>query len=373
MWYYAKRQFEMIEYENLSKLNDRFSNEFNECFQVFLDKGWFILGEQVSQFEFNFATYIGARHCVGLANGLDALTISLNAFNFKVGSEVIVPANTYIATILAIINAGLKPILVEPDISTYNLDPNLIEEAVTNKTVAILVVHLYGKCCEMDKISELSKRHGLKIIEDCAQAHGAKFRDSRAGTFGDVSAFSFYPTKNLGALGDAGGICTNSDELSHVIRMMRNYGSKKKYYNEIFGVNSRLAEIQAMFLDIKLKYLDELISHKRMLASLYFQFLKDDFIKPEIREDYFDVYHIFNIRHPRRDALKDFLFKNGILTEIHYPVPPHNQEAFKNSSLLDKKDYPISEEIHRTTLSLPISLIHKEEDVLKVVEVLNRF
>lgn len=363
----------MIEYENLSKLNSPFQDSFKREFDSFLDKGWYILGGAVTRFESDFAKYINSNYFVGVANGLDALTISLNALNFKKGSEVIVPSNTYIATILSILNSGLVPVLVEPDINTYNIDPILIEEYITEKTVAIMVVHLYGKCCEMDIIKNIATKNALKIIEDCAQAHGAMFKNEKAGTFGDFGAFSFYPTKNLGALGDAGGISTNDEILYEKVKKIRNYGSQKKYYNEIIGVNSRLDEIQAIFLSQKLKYLDEITKHKRILAKLYLDNLKNDYIKPQINENFFDVYHIFNIRHPKRDSLKKYLLKHNISTEIHYPVPPHEQIALKSILNNSIAQFPISKKIHDTTLSLPISYFHTENDIYSVIEVMNKF
>jgi dTDP-4-amino-4,6-dideoxygalactose transaminase len=261
--------------------------------------------------------------------------------------------------------------LVEPDINTYNIDPACIEEAITSKTVAIMVVHLYGKCCDMDPILQITKEHGLKLIEDCAQAHGATYKGRRAGSFGHYGAFSFYPTKNLGALGDAGALVTSVEDLYLQARKLRNYGSEKKYYNDVIGLNSRLDEIQASFLNIKLKYLDLINSHKRKLAEIYFKEINDSFIKPVVDSDYVDVYHIYNIRHPRRDQLREYLLKENIGTEIHYPVPPHKQNAMVG--LFENKHYPISTEIHNTTLSLPISFFHTEADIIKVVEVLNRF
>ena len=361
----------MIEYENLRKLNQTFAVEYREKFDAILESGWFILGQQVKHFENDFANYCGTNHCVGVANGLDALILSLRAFNFKPGGEVIVPSNTYIATILSILNCGLKPVLVEPDIFTYNIDSTRIEAAITKNTVAIMVVHLYGKCCEMDAICSIVKKHNLKLIEDCAQAHGAMFKNRKAGTFGDFSAFSFYPTKNLGALGDGGSMNTSSNELAILARKLRNYGSEKKYYNDIIGVNSRLDELQAGFLSVKLKYLDVINAHKRKLASVYSENIKEDFIKPQTHEDYFDVFHIYNVRHEKRDELKAYLLKHQVGTEIHYPVAPHKQLAMRG--ILDSGRFPMSEEIHRTTLSLPISFFHTEDDVLKVVEELNKF
>jgi dTDP-4-amino-4,6-dideoxygalactose transaminase len=363
----------MIQYENLSKLNAPFKEEFIDSFANFINTGWFILGNEVKKFEQNFASYNNSNYCIGVANGLDALTISLKVFNFKEGSEVIVPSNTYIATILSILNCGLIPILVEPNINTYNIDPQLIEKSITPKTVAIMIVHLYGKSCEMDIIQSIANKYQLRIIEDCAQAHGAMYKNRKVGTFGTFGAFSFYPTKNLGALGDAGAITTDDEDLSLLVKKIRNYGSQKKYYNDIIGVNSRLDELQAQFLDIKLKYLDIINNHKRNLAKLYLDNLKDDFIKPHVSDDHYDVFHIFNIRHTKRDELKEFLFKNNIQTEIHYPVPPNEQIALKSVSNYFKNDYPISKIIHNTTLSLPISYSHSENDIYKVIEILNQF
>ncbi len=361
----------MIEYENLHKLNKPFIINYQKRFEKVLDSGWFILGEQVKEFEEAFAHYCGSKFCMGVANGLDALTLALRSFSFKEGAEVIVPANTYIATILSILNCNLKPVLVEPDIATYNINPNRIEDAITRNTVAIMIVHLYGKCCAMDKINNLAKKYNLKVVEDCAQAHGAKFKGRKAGTFGDYGAFSFYPTKNLGALGDAGCLTTDKEELKNAIDLLRNYGSQKKYYNEVIGVNSRLDELQAAFLSVKLKSLDQINEHKRGLAKIYSRELKQDFIKPFINGDYYDVFHIYNIRHPRRDNLKEYLLKNQIKTEIHYPVPPHRQMAM--NGVIDKKPYPISDEIHATTISLPISFMHSENDIIRVIEVMNKF
>jgi dTDP-4-amino-4,6-dideoxygalactose transaminase len=361
----------MIEYENLNQLNKSFFEEYRNAFNEVLESGWYILGNKVNQFETNFAQYCDSNYCIGVANGLDALNLSLRAFAFQKGDEVIVPSNTYIATILSIVENGLTPILVEPNISTYNIDSDLIEQAITKKTKAIMVVHLYGKVCEMDKILEIAKKNDLKVIEDCAQSHGAKFKNKVSGSFGDFAAHSFYPTKNLGALGDAGAITTSDVALDSKIRTLRNYGSEKKYYNDIVGVNSRLDELQAALLSVKLNHIDKITLHKRVLAKIYMDELKTDFIKPQVHPDYFDVYHIFNIRHPKRDELKNYLLKNDIKTEIHYPIAPNKQKAM--IGILDKQHTPIAEEIHQTTLSLPISFYHTKADVLKVIEVMNKF
>ncbi|MCB9335181.1 MAG: DegT/DnrJ/EryC1/StrS family aminotransferase [Flavobacteriales bacterium] len=361
----------MIDYENLGKLNQPFFKEFEESFHKTLTGGWYVLGKNVETFENEFASFTGSKYCLGVASGLDALILSLKAFNFQSGDEVIVPSNTYIASIIAIIHAGLKPVLVEPNIDTYNIDPLKIEEKITSKTKAILVVHLYGKSCEMDKITAICKKHQLKLVEDCAQSHGAKFKDKQTGTFGEFGCFSYYPTKNLGAIGDAGSITTYDIELLEKVKMLRNYGSKVKYVNDVVGYNSRLDEIQAGFLSIKLKKLNDINQHKRKLASIYLSNLKSDFIKPIVHPDYFDVYHIFNIRHEKRDELRDYLLKNEIKTEIHYPIAPHKQLAMRG--ILDNQNYPLSEEIHQTTLSLPISYFHTEDDINKVIDVMNKF
>jgi dTDP-4-amino-4,6-dideoxygalactose transaminase len=361
----------MIEYENLAKLNSRFFPEYTQVFEKVLESGWFILGSKVNEFEKEFAAYCGTRHCVGVANGLDALILALKAFSFEEGDEVIVPSNTYIATILSIIHAGLKPVLVEPDIRTYNIDPARIEERINSRTRAIMIVHLYGKVCDMDPIKAIASKHDLRIIEDCAQSHGAIYKGIKAGNFGEYAAFSFYPTKNLGALGDAGCLTTNDSNLADKIRSLRNYGSRVKYYNEISGYNSRLDEIQAAFLLVKLKYMDQITDHKRKLAGLYLQGLKDDFIKPSVHPDYLDVYHIFNIRHTERDRLKEYLLKNEIKTEIHYPVAPNKQVAMEG--ILTGEPTPVAEEIHNTTLSLPISYFHTENDIAYVIDKMNRF
>lgn len=361
----------MIEYENLSKLNQPFFEDYKESFAKTLENGWYILGKNVAKFEEDFAKYCNSNYCAGVASGLDALILSLRAFEFEKDDEVIVPSNTYIATILAILQNGLKPILVEPDIATYNIDPNKIEEKITKRTKAIIIVHLYGKCCDMESIINLCKKYNLKLIEDTAQAHGAKYKNKIAGSFGDLGAFSFYPTKNLGAIGDGGAINSNDEELIKRIRKLRNYGSEIKYYNDIVGYNSRLDEIQAGFLSIKLKKLDEINSYKNKLAKIYFENLKSDFIKPTQHNDYYDVFHIFNVRHEKRDKLKEFLLENNIKTEIHYPVAPNKQKAVQE--IFSEQNYLIADEIHKTTLSLPISYYHQEAEILTVVEVMNKF
>jgi dTDP-4-amino-4,6-dideoxygalactose transaminase len=360
----------MIEYENLKKLNASFSHSYEQCLKQVLESGWYILGNEVKAFEKEFSAYTGAPYTIGVANGLDALTMALKAFNFETGDEVLVPSNTYIATILSILQSGLKPVLVEPDIATYNIDPQKIEAAITARTRAVMIVHLYGKACQMDTITALCRSYNLKLIEDAAQSHGALYKERMTGTFGDFGCFSFYPTKNLGALGDAGAVTCSDETLCQEIRRARNYGSDKKYYNEIIGQNSRLDELQAAFLRVKLQSLDAINNHKRKLASIYHQYLKDDFVKPQRHPDYYDVYHIYNIRHQQRDRVKSYLEENDIKTEIHYPVAPHRQRAMRG---ILTGSYPISELIHATTLSLPISFFHTEEDIYRVTEVLNKF
>lgn len=362
----------MIEYENLGKSNAKFFKEYEESFARTLQTGWYILGNNVTNFEREFSEYCGTAFCSGVASGLDALILSLRALEIEPECEVIVPSNTYIATIISVIQNGLKPVLVEPDLATYNIDPLKIEESITSKTRAIMVVHLYGKPCDMGPIMEIAGRRGLHVIEDCAQAHGARYRGKMIGSFGDFGAFSFYPTKNLGALGDAGAVTTSHAKYDLAIRRLRNYGSEVKYYNEVVGLNSRLGELLAGFLSIKLKKLNEINEHKRSLASIYLRELKNDFVKPQVHGDYYDVYHIFNIRHEKRDALREYMLKNGVKTDIHYPVAPHRQKAMRG--IIDEKlEFRISELIHATTLSLPISFFHTEDDIYKVIEIMNKF
>ncbi len=361
----------MIEYESLGGVNEPYFQEYETFFASFIRKGWYILGDEVKNFEEEFTGYCGAKHCVGVANGLDALTISLKSLDLPEGSEVIVPSNTYIATVLSVLQAGLKPVLVEPRLDNYNLDPSLIKAAVTSKTKVILVVHLYGKMTDMEEVMRIAEEHGLFVIEDCAQSHGAMLNGKKAGTFGHLSAFSFYPTKTLGALGDAGAIVTNDSELTGKIKALRNYGSEKKYYNKYIGYNSRLDELQAGLLRIKLKHLDAFNGYKNKLATIYFENICSPLITLPVKEPgKYDVFHIFNIRCKKRDSLKQYLQENGIKTEIHYPVPPHQQEGYRH---IFAGNYPVSEEIHNTTLSLPISVIHTEADIISVCKTINNF
>ena len=358
-----------VQFENLKKVNADFEKEFQDQFMAFLNSGRYILGEEVNKFETAFASYNQSGHCIGVGNGTDALTISLKAAISNLKGEIIVPSNTYIATILPIINLGMTPVLVEPDILSYNIDPEKIEEKISHDTRAVIITHMYGKPCQMDKILHICEKYNVPLIEDCAHAHGAEYRGIKVGNFG-LGAFSFYPTKNLGALGDAGGITCDDVNINNKARALRNYGSSIKNQNDIVGYNSRLDELQAGFLTIKLRNLDNINQHKEKLAEAYFEALKDKFLLPIKQKAIKDVFHIFPIRHEQRDRLRSFLLKNGIETEIHYPKPPHKQPALEN---VIKGDYPISEEIHNTILSLPISYSHTLEDINFVCEILNKF
>ena len=360
----------MIEYENLSNSNAPYIADLEAAASRVIRSGWYVLGKEVSSFEQEFAQYVGAKNCIGVANGLDALILSIEALNLPKGSDVLVASNTYIATILAILRSGHHPVLVEPVLETFNIDPTLLPAALTPKTRAICVTHLFGKACRMDKIGEFAKAHGLKVVEDCAQSHGAKLAGKMTGTFGDAGCFSFYPTKNLGAIGDAGAIVTDDDELADRLRHLRNYGSKQKYINEYVGVNSRLDEIQAAMLRVKLKHMDAMTEHKRALANIYFAELPNFIELPLTNPDEFDVFHIFGIRSSSRNDLKDFLLVHNIRTEIHYPIAPHKQRAMQD---LLAGQYPIAQELHNTELSLPISYGHKAEDIHEICKTINNF
>jgi dTDP-4-amino-4,6-dideoxygalactose transaminase len=362
----------MIPYENLKRLNTPFEDKFREKFETIISNGHYILGPELEKFEREYAAWHNINYCVGISNGLDALILALKACNLPEGSEVLVPSNTYIASILAILGCQLIPVLVEPDLATYNIDPDKIEEAITPKTSAIMVVHLYGKCCQMDKIMAIKQKHNLYLIEDCAQAHGAKFKGQLAGTFGEFGAFSFYPTKNLGALGDAGAVICKDEAHKDHLAQLRNYGSERKYYNDIIGYNNRLDDMQAAFLSVKLVHLKEMNAHRNKMAQMYFDNLNDNFILPVQDADFYDVYHIFNIRHPKRDDLQAYLANKGIGTVIHYPVAPHKQKAMAGVPGI-KSSYPIAEEIHDTTLSIPCSFCHTGDEIAQVIEALNNF
>ena len=360
----------MIEYENLARSNAAYISDLESAASRVIRSGWYVLGQEVTAFEQEFAHYLGVKHCVGVANGLDALILSIEALNLPKGSEILVASNTYIATILAIVRAGHKPVLVEPELETFNMDPTRLPEALTLNTRAICVTHLFGKSCRMDAIGEFARKNNLRIIEDCAQSHGAKLKGQMTGTFGDAGCFSFYPTKNLGAIGDAGAIVTNDDSLADRLRHLRNYGSKQKYINEYVGVNSRLDELQAAMLRVKLRYLDEMTKHKRALADIYFNNLPSWLNLPRQRDDEYDVFHIFGVRHPRRDELRNWMLENGVKTEVHYPIPPYRQMAMQG---ILSGDWLIADELHVTELSLPISIGHTREQIELVCKAMQNF
>lgn len=359
----------MIPFLNLKAINERFKTEFEESFQEVLQSGWYLQGEQNKAFEKEFAKYCEAAHCIGCANGLDALRLSIKALGLGMGDAIIVPANTYIASVLAISDNGCTPVLVEPDIETYNINPDLIESHITPHTKAIMVVHLYGQVAQMDKICALAKKYNLKVIEDCAQAHGAVFQGRKVGSFGNISGFSFYPGKNLGALGDGGAVVTNDDTLAQKVRALANYGSFVKYENLYKGLNSRLDEIQAAFLKIKLKHLEADNARRKEIATMYLERINNtQIVLPKCKTD--SVWHLFVVRCANREKLQAHLMDNGIQTLIHYPIPPHKQEAYKE---LNHLHFPITEQIHREVLSLPISPVMQDDEVKCVVNAVNAF
>ena len=361
----------MINFLDLKKINNRFRNEIDSRIAKILDKGWYLQGEENEIFSKNFAAFCQTKYALGVANGLDALNLIIKASGFGVGDEIIVPANTYIATILAISQNGCTPVLVEPDINTYNINPDLIEAKITPKTKAIMVVHLYGQAVQMQKIWDLAKKYNLKVFEDSAQAHGAYYKDKRVGNLSDASAFSFYPGKNLGCMGDGGAITTNDEELYKKIKAIANYGSDRKYHHIYKGVNSRLDEIQAAILDIKLKYLDEDNQKRREIAKYYRENIKNKkIILPKTCDEKAHVWHVFAVRTENRDEFQEYLKNNGIQTIIHYPTPPHKQGAYKEWNNLS---YPVTEEIHNTIVSLPISPVMEQDEISRVVEVVNDF
>ena len=359
----------MIKFLDLYKINERYRQEIDTRIKKVIDSGWYILGNECRTFEENFAKYVGTKHCIGCANGLDALNLIIKGYGFKQGDEIIVPANTYIASILAISENGCTPVLVEPDINTYNINPNLIEEKITEKTKAIMIVHLYGQAVQMKKLWEIAKKYNLKIIEDSAQAHGAYYENRKTGNLADAAGFSFYPGKNLGALGDAGCITTNDDEFAIKIRAIANYGSDYKYHHIYKGVNSRLDEIQAAILDVKLKYLDEDNNRRKEIAKFYREnIVNPKIILPKTYAETSHVWHIFAIRVQDRDKFQKYLEQNGVQTNIHYPTPPHKQGAYKEWNSLC---FPITEKIHNEIISIPMSPVMTNDEINKVVEVVN--
>ena len=349
-------------------------DELDEAYRRVMDSGWYILGEEVAAFEREFADYCGAKHCVGVANGLDALHLILKGFDIGAGDEVIVPANTFIATWLAVSYAGATPVPVEPNIAAYNIAPEKIEAAITERTKAIMPVHLYGQPAEMDAVNDIARKYDLKIVEDAAQAQGAKYKNKRAGNLGDAAGFSFYPGKNLGAFGDAGAVTTDDDELADKLKTLRNYGSKQKYYNEVKGYNSRLDPLQAAFLRVKLKRLDEWNIRRAEIAGEYLKNLAavPDLILPFVPEEISPSWHLFVVRHPRRAELVKHLETAGIGIVVHYPVPPHLSDAYRDLNF-KSNDFPATEIIADTVFSLPISPHISANQVCEVIENLQRY
>lgn len=365
----------MIPFLSLKNVTALYGAEINEAVARVVDSGWYLQGNENKRFEENYAKYIGTDYCVGVGNGLDALIWIYRAYIelgvMKPGDEVIVPANTYIASILAITENGLKPVLVEPQFDTLEIDDDKIEAAITERTKSILIVHLYGRCAYTDKIGELCKKYNLKLVEDNAQAHGCRFRDQRTGSLGHAAGHSFYPGKNLGAFGDAGAVTTDDKELADCIRALANYGSQKKYVFKYKGKNSRLDEIHAAVLDVKLRHLDEDNEHRQEIAKYYYENIKNPLIKlPTRLKDENNVYHIFPVLCERRDELQQYLTDKGVQTLIHYPIPPHKQECYQE---WNSKSLPITEIIHQQELSLPIGPTISFEEADIVVNLINSF
>ena len=365
----------MIKFLDLKKINDQYKDELNEACQRVIDSGWYIQGKELESFEEQFAQYCGTKYCIGVANGLDALTLTLRAWKeldmLSEGDEVIVPANTYIASILSITENDLVPVLVEPDLDTYNLSIEGIKKATTDKTKAILPVHLYGQISPMNEIMSYAYSHNFLVLEDCAQSHGASIDNKKCGNWGHAGAFSFYPGKNLGALGDAGAITTNDETLARTLKALRNYGSHKKYENLYKGVNSRLDEIQAAMLSVKLKYLDADTQQRKSVAKAFLESIHNPLIKlPTDTEQEGHVWHLFTIEVEDRNRLVTYLTEKGIQTLVHYPIPPHMQEAYEG---MFNSKYPITESIHKKILSLPMSPIMTKSDVDKIISALNDY
>ncbi|MFL0165532.1 DegT/DnrJ/EryC1/StrS family aminotransferase [Candidatus Clostridium helianthi] len=362
-----------VPFLNFKPMHNEIKDEILDVFEKIYDNNWFILGPYVEAFEKEFSKYCGANYCISCGNGLDALSIILRGYDIGEGDEVIVPANTYIATALAVSYVGAKVILVEPDINTFNIDVTKIEAAITKKTKAIIAVHLYGRPAEIDKIKPLCKKYNLKLIEDSAQAHGAIYNGQKAGNLGDAAGFSFYPGKNLGALGDGGAILTNDKELAEKVRAIRNYGSKIKYYNEYKGVNSRLDEIQAGYLSIKLKSLDKWNSYRQKVAKVYLEKITNNkLILPNIDLETDSIWHVFALRTEFRDELVAYLNSHGISTVIHYPIPIHLQKAYKELGYKEG-DFPLAESISKTVLSIPIWYGMTNEEINYVIDILNKW
>lgn len=360
-----------IPFVSFRPMEQELNSQIKKAFERVFTNSWYIEGNEDQSFEKAFAQYNNAKYCVGVGNGLDAIVLALKALNIGAGDEVIVPSNTFIATVLAVTYTNAKPILVEPFINTFNINPELIERTITPKTKAIIPVHLYGQPCDMDPIMEIARRRSLYVIEDCAQAHGATYHNQKVGTFGDIGCFSFYPGKNLGALGDGGCIITNNEIVAKKVRALSNYGSDYKYHHIYKGSNSRLDELQAAFLLAKLPHLDRMNKRRRAIANQFIEGIKNPKVfLPDIIEQCSPVWHIFGIRCQDRDSLDAHLRKHGISTNKHYPIPIHLQECYKDMGI---KSLPIAEEISKTELSLPMFYGLKEEEVRYIVETINAF
>jgi len=365
----------VIKFLDLQKINAQYEIELKEAANRVIDSGWYLMGKELESFEANYADFCGVKHALGVANGLDALRLIFRGYIemgvMKKGDEVIVPANTYVASVLAITDNDLIPVFVEPNEQTYNLDSTLIEQAITPKTKAILTVHLYGQNSIDQQMLDICEKHNLKLIEDGAQSHGALWNGKVSGGIGDAAGHSFYPGKNLGALGDAGAVTTNDAALANVISALRNYGSHEKYKNKYQGLNSRLDEIQAAFLNVKLKYIQKDIDERRRVANYYLENIKNPNITlPKVLEQDGHVWHLFVIRTSKREALQKYLSENGIQTLIHYPIPPHKQEAYKE---FKKLSFPVTEHIHNEILSLPLSAVISKKKLNKIVSKINNF
>lgn len=362
-----------VPFVSFKPMEKELDQELKDAFKRVFEKSWYIEGEEDTSFEKSFANYCNTSYCIGVGNGLDALMLSLKALGIKSGDEVIVPSNTYIATALAVTYVGATPVFVEPDIRTFNINPSNIEKKITDKTKAIMPVHLYGQPCDMDPILVLAKKYNLFVIEDCAQAHGAKYKGKRVGSFGDASGFSFYPGKNLGALGDAGAVVTNNENTASTVRSLGNYGSDYKYHHIYKGNNSRLDELQAAFLLAKLPILDKMNEERRRIANRYLSEISNDKIILPFVPDYAEpVWHIFGIRCKNRDDLEKYLNDKGIGTNKHYPIPIHLQDCY-NDLELKKGDLPIAEEISSTELSIPMFYGMTEEEIQYVIDAINEF
>ncbi len=360
-----------IPFLDLKLINQPYENAINETLQKKVASGWFILGEEVRKFENSFAEYCETKHCIGVANGLDALVLLLKASDFPKNSEIIVPSNTYIASILAITLAGFKPVLVEPNLETYLIDSKKIEEKITVKTKAILVVHLYGKCCEMLEITKIAHKFDLKIFEDAAQSHGAIYDNKKAGNLSDGAGFSFYPTKNLGAMGDAGAITTNDDVLAEKIKSLRNYGSGKKYIFDFQGMNSRLDEMQAAILNVKLPNLNKENFFRQNIAKKYLSEITNVKVTlPSSQTAEQDAWHLFVVRVSDREKFREYLSESGIGTDVHYPIAPHKQLAYHE---WNKLAYPISEKIHDEVVSLPLNIALSDAEVNYIIKKINQY